>query len=106
MITIIIFTLLSYLISLLIWAVILQIVISWLLAFGVLDSRNRIVWTVNDFLYRITDPFVRPIRRRLPTFGNIDLAPWVLILLLQFIARPILDWLFAGIHYGVWGSLI
>ncbi len=105
MITIIIFTLLSYLISLLIWAVILQIIISWLLAFNILDSRNRLVWTVNDFLFRVTEPFLRPIRRRLPNFGNLDLSPWVLVLVLQFVVRPILGWLFTGIHFGVWQSL-
>ncbi len=105
MITIIVFTLLDYLISLLIWAIVLQIIVSWLLAFNILDARNRFVWTVNDFLFRVTDPFLRPIRRRLPNFGNIDLSPWVLVLLLQFVVRPILAWLFAGIHFGAWGSL-
>lgn len=105
MITIIIFTLLDYLISLLIWAVVLQIIVSWLLAFNVLDGRNRFVWTVNDFLYRVTDPLLRPIRRRLPSFGNLDWSALVLLLALQFVVRPIMAWLFAGIHYGVWGSL-
>jgi YggT family protein len=105
LISIIVFTLLSYLISLLVWAIILQIIISWLLAFNILDSRNRLVWTINDFLVRITDPILRPIRRWVPSFGNIDLSPWIAVLLLRFVAQPILAWLFAGIHYGVWGPL-
>jgi uncharacterized protein YggT (Ycf19 family) len=40
-----------------------------------------------------------------PSFGNIDLSPWIAVLLLRFVAQPILAWLFAGIHYGVWGPL-
>ncbi len=54
-----------------------------LAAFGVLDTRNRIVWTIGDFLYRITEPALRPIRNVLPNFGNIDISPVILILLLQ-----------------------
>ncbi len=50
---------------------------------GVLDTRNRIVWTIGDFLYRITEPALRPIRNLLPNFGGIDISPLILILLLQ-----------------------
>ncbi len=57
-----------------------------LTSFGVLDTRNRIVWTINDFFYRITEPALRPIRNILPNFGGIDLSPWVLVVLL-IIAR-------------------
>ncbi len=65
------------------WAVILAAVYSLLVAFGVLDTRNRIVWSIGDFLYRITEPALRPIRRVLPDLGNIDISPIILILLLQ-----------------------
>ena len=54
-----------------------------LASFGVLDTRNRIVWTIGDFLYRITEPALRPIRNLLPNFGGIDISPIILILLLQ-----------------------
>ena len=54
-----------------------------LASFGVLDTRNRIVWSIGDFLYRITEPALRPIRNFLPSFGSIDISPIILILLLQ-----------------------
>jgi YggT family protein len=77
------FWLIDRLISLYTWAVILAAVFSMLAAFGVLDTRNRIVWTIGDFLYRITEPALRPIRNLLPNFGNIDISPVILILLLE-----------------------
>jgi YggT family protein len=77
------FWLIDRLISLYTWAVILAAVFSMLASFGVLDTRNRVVWTIGDFLYRITEPALRPIRNLLPNFGNIDISPVILILLLQ-----------------------
>ena len=77
------FWLIDRLISLYTWAVILAAVFSMLASFGVLDTRNRIVWTIGDFLYRITEPALRPIRNMLPNFGGIDISPIIVILLLQ-----------------------
>jgi YggT family protein len=77
------FWLVDELLGLYIWAVILAAVFSMLASFGVLDTRNRIVWMIGDFLYRVTEPALRPIRNILPNFGNIDLSPLVLLLLLQ-----------------------
>lgn len=77
------FWLLDRLISLYIWALILAAVFSMLTAFGVLDTRNRLVWTIGDFLYRITEPALRPVRNFLPNFGGIDISPIIVILLLQ-----------------------
>ena len=77
------FWLISELIRLYFWAVILAAVMSNLIAFNVVDTRNRLVWTVSDFLYRITEPALRPIRSMLPNFGGIDISPIILILLLQ-----------------------
>jgi YggT family protein len=77
------FWLLDELLSLYIWAVILAAVFSMLASFGVLDTRNRVVWTIGDFLFRLTEPALRPIRNFLPSFGNIDLSPLILLLLLQ-----------------------
>jgi YggT family protein len=62
------------------WAVILAVVMNLLLSFQVLDTRNRFVWTVGDFLHRVTEPALRPIRRRLPNLGGIDLSPLVLLI--------------------------
>jgi YggT family protein len=77
------FWLIDRLISLYTWAVILAAVFSMLASFGVLDTRNRFVWMIGDFLYRITEPALRPIRNLLPNFGGIDISPVILILLLQ-----------------------
>ena len=77
------FWLIDQLIGLYIWALILSAVFSLLISFGVLDSRNRFVWTVGDFLERVTEPALRPIRRFLPNLGGIDISPVILILLLQ-----------------------
>jgi YggT family protein len=86
-----------YLLMLMTWALILSAIISTLLAFNVLDSRNRIVWSVADFLYRVTDPILRPIRRVLPTMSNIDFSPWVALLLIQLVIGPLVTRLYQAI---------
>src|SRR3984885_463182 len=93
------FWLLDELLSLYIWAVILAAVFSMLASFGVLDTRNRIVWTIGDFLYRITEPALRPIRNFLPNFGGIDLSPLILLLLLQA-ARMVLTSVYESVILG------
>ena len=95
----ILFQLLIQLLSLYKWAVILAAVFSWLISLGVLDSRNRAVWTIGDFLYRLTEPALRPIRNILPSFGTIDLSPIVLIVLIQ-VAQALLERVFLAIVYG------
>ena len=65
------------------WAVIIAAVLSMLTGFGVLDTRNRLVWTIGDFFYRVTEPALRPIRNRLPNLGGIDLSPLILLLVIQ-----------------------
>lgn len=77
------FWLLDTAINLYVWALIISAVLSLLLAFNILDTRNRFVWSVADFFYRVTEPVLRPIRRRLPNLGGVDLSPLVVILLLQ-----------------------
>ncbi|MCU0985325.1 MAG: YggT family protein [Acetobacteraceae bacterium] len=69
--------------NLYIWALIIAAILSILVAFGILDTRNRLVWAVGDFFERVTEPALRPIRNFLPNLGGIDLSPLVLILLLQ-----------------------
>ena len=97
-----IFDLLNAVIGLFIWALILGAAYSILSSFGVIDTRNRFVWSIGDFLYRVTEPVLRPVRNVLPSFGNVDLSPLVVILLLQYIARPLLATLEVGIIYGRW----
>jgi len=95
----IIFQILSEVLSLYRWAVILAAVFSTLVSFGVLDTRNRFVWTIGDFLFRITEPALRPIRNMMPRFGGIDLSPIVLILLI-FVAQEVLRRVYAAIVLG------
>lgn len=78
----ILFNLLIWMVNLYKWIVIIAAILSILSSFGVLDTRNRIVWTINDFFFRLTEPALRPIRNMLPNFGGVDLSPWVLIILL------------------------
>ncbi|HWT09713.1 MAG TPA: YggT family protein [Roseomonas sp.] len=89
------FWLLDTAISLYVWALIIAAVLSLLLAFNILDSRNRLVWSISDFFYRVTEPVLRPIRRFLPNLGGVDLSPLVLILLLQAL-RILLGEIYVG----------
>jgi YggT family protein len=81
------------------WIVIIAAIVSTLTSFGVLDTRNRIVWTITDFFYRITEPALRPIRRVMPNFGGVDLSPLVLIVLL-IIAEELLGRIAQAIVFG------
>ena len=101
----ILFQMADYVLWLYLWAVILAAVVTTLASFGVLDTRNRIVWTIGDFLYRITEPGLRPIRRLLPNMGGIDLSPLILILLVQ-VARMLLARIYAAIATGLWSSML
>ena len=100
------FELLYYVINLFKWAVILAAIFSMLAAFGVLDTRNRIVWMIGDFLYRVTDPVLRPVRNFLPNFGGIDLSPWVVVVLIQIVVLPLLAKLYTAITFGAWQPLV
>ena len=68
-----------------IWLLIGAAILSWLVAFNVVNSRNQFVAMIGDFLYRITEPVLRPIRNVLPNLGGIDVSPVVLILIIIFI---------------------
>jgi YggT family protein len=95
----ILFYIANKLLDLYMWAVILAAVFSTLVAFGVLDTRNRVVWTIGDFLYRITEPALRPIRNILPSFGSIDISPIILIFAI-YVAQMVLARIYAAIVYG------
>lgn len=87
------------------WAVILSAVMSMLVSFNVLDTRNRLVWTIGDFLFRITEPALRPIRRVLPTFGSIDLSPVALIFAI-YVVQMLLGRIYGAIAHGNISGLI
>ena len=67
------------------WMILIQVVMSWLVVFNVINTQNRFVYMVGDFLHKIPEPALGPIRRILPSLGGIDLSPVVLILLLVFV---------------------
>ena len=86
-----IYNLLTAVITLYVWALIISAILSWLVAFNVINTQNRFVYTVGDFLYRITEPALRPIRRVIPNLGGIDISPIILILALFFIRDLLRD---------------
>lgn len=67
-----------------IWLLIAAAVLSWLVAFNVVNTRNPVVHMIGDFVYRITEPALRPIRNMLPNLGGIDVSPVILILIIIF----------------------
>ena len=77
--------LINAVINIFIFILFVQIIMSWLIAFNVVNTRNRFVFMIADIAYKITEPLLRPIRRILPNFGGLDLSPLVLLLLVYFI---------------------
>lgn len=86
--------LIDNLISLLMIAIFVAVVMSWLVAFDVINLRNRFVRMVYDVVNAIMEPFLRPIRRILPAFGGLDLSPLILLILLGF-AQRLVYWVWA-----------
>jgi YggT family protein len=80
-------------IDLYIWLLIASAVLSWLIAFNVVNTRNPLVANIGEFLYRITEPALRPIRNMLPNLGGIDISPVILIILLLFL-KQLIVWLY------------
>jgi YggT family protein len=79
------FNVLQIALGLYMWAIILSAILSWLVHFGVINTRNQFVSMIGDFLWRITEPALRPIRRFMPNLGGIDISPIILILLIYFL---------------------
>ncbi|WP_332695502.1 YggT family protein [Bosea sp. (in: a-proteobacteria)] len=75
--------------NLYVWVLIASAVLSWLIAFNVVNTRNQFVSSVWDFLYRVTEPALRPIRNMLPNLGGIDISPIILLLIIFFIQSVI-----------------
>ena len=78
-------------ISLYIWMVVIGVVLSWLVHFRVVNTSNPFVYRVGEFVYRITEPVLRPIRNVLPNMGGIDISAIVLIIALLFIRNLIFE---------------
>jgi len=79
--------LISTVIGLYMWAVIISVVMTWLVQFNVINTSNRLVYQIGDFLYRITEPVMRPIRQVIPSVGGLDLSPLIVILILGFLRQ-------------------
>jgi YggT family protein len=82
---------LSIAIEIYIYLVIAMAILSWLVAFDVLNPRSPVVRTIGQFLWRITEPPLKPIRRILPNLGGIDISPVILILVLYFLQQLIFE---------------
>ena len=86
-----IFILLDSIITIYLWIIIINAILSWLVAFNILNTQNRFVFSVLDATYKMTDPALNKIRSFIPTFGSIDLSPVILILLLMFLRNVIFE---------------
>jgi YggT family protein len=72
------------------WIIIASAIFSWLYAFNVINPRNQFVGMIGNFLFRITEPALRPIRRFMPDLGGIDISPIILLLIIFFVRQFIL----------------
>ena len=80
-----IFYLVIQILNLYSYVVIANVIISWLIAFNILNTQNRFVYSILEFTYRLTDPILNKIRRFLPNLGSLDISPIILLLLIWFI---------------------
>ena len=86
-----IFILLDSMITIYLWIIIINAILSWLVAFNVLNTQNRFVFSILDTTYKLTDPALSKIRRFIPMFGSIDISPIILILILMFFRNIIFE---------------
>ena len=80
-----------------IWLLIAAAVLSWLIAFNVVNTRNQVVAMLGDFLFRITEPVLRPIRSMMPNLGGIDVSPVILILLILLLENIIIRYVYPNV---------
>ena len=80
-----------------VWLLIASAVLSWLIAFNVVNTRNQFVAMLWDFLYRISEPALGPIRRIMPNLGGIDISPVILILIIIFIEKVIVNYIYPNV---------
>ena len=84
--------LISQLIEIFIWFLIAQAILSWLVAFNIVNTTNNFVNLIGNFLYKVTEPLLKPIRSILPDFGGIDISPVILIILLIFFRNLLFEY--------------
>ena len=86
-----VFILLDSIITIYLWIIIINALLSWLVAFIILNTQNRFVYSVLEVTHKLTDPALNRIRRFLPTFGSIDISPIILILALMFLRNIVFE---------------
>ena len=86
-----IFILLDSVITIYLWVIIVNALLSWLVAFNILNTQNRFVYSVLDATHKLTDPVLNKIRRFIPNFGSIDISPLILILGLMFLRNLVFE---------------
>ena len=84
--------LISQIIEIFIWLLIAQAILSWLVAFNIVNTTNNLINLIGNFLYKVTEPLLRPIRRLLPDFGGVDVSPVILIILLIFFRNLLFEY--------------
>ena len=80
-----------------VWLLIASAILSWLIAFNVVNTRNQFVAAIAEFLFRITEPVLGPIRRSLPSLGGLDISPIVVILIIMFLQRVITYYIYPSV---------
>lgn len=84
--------LISQIIEIFIWLLIVQAILSWLIAFGIINTSSNLVNLVGNFLYRVTEPLLKPIRSILPELGGVDVSPLILIIVLIFFRNLLFEY--------------
>ena len=92
-----IFILLDSVITIYLWIIVINVILSWLVAFNVLNTQNRFVFSVLDATHKLTDPVLNKIRKYIPMFGSIDITPVILILILMFLRNLIFEMFAPGL---------
>jgi len=86
-----IFVLLDSIITIYLWIIIINALLSWLVAFNILNTQNRFVFSVLDTTHKLTDPILNKIRSFIPSFGSVDISPVILILILMFLRNLVFE---------------
>lgn len=85
---------LMFVLNMYIWVLIAAAIFSWLYAFNVINTRNQFVASIGTFLFKVTEPVLAPIRRRMPDLGGVDLSPIVVFVLIYLIQQLIVYYLY------------
>jgi YggT family protein len=79
------------------WIVVIAVIVSWLIAFNVINTRHQVVAMITDVLWRLTEPVFRPIRRIMPNLGGLDLSPLIVLLIIYVLERSIILYVYPNV---------